>query len=273
MNKNGINRREVIGLIPAAGKSTRISPLPCSKELYPVGFRTIDNHKGLRPKVVSHYLLEKMHLAGIQKAYVILRDGKWDIPSYFGDGKLLDMHLAYLMMGLSYGVPYTLDQAYPFVKDSIIALGFPDILFQPENAYLKVLSKLKDYKADAVLGLFPADQPQKTDMVEVDDNGLVRSIHIKTDQTELYYAWEIAVWTPAFTNYMHNYVLSLQESHVKSSSSDLKDPRELFVGDVIQAAIKDNMKVDSVTFKDGACLDIGTPEDLVRAVQPSNGYL
>ncbi|MEO1560926.1 MAG: dTDP-glucose pyrophosphorylase, partial [Cyanobacteria bacterium J06632_19] len=33
----------VIGLIPAGGKATRISPLPLSKELYPVGFRDDDD--------------------------------------------------------------------------------------------------------------------------------------------------------------------------------------------------------------------------------------
>jgi len=29
---------EVVGIIPASGRATRIAPLPCSKELYPVGF-------------------------------------------------------------------------------------------------------------------------------------------------------------------------------------------------------------------------------------------
>ncbi len=106
----------LIGLVPAGGKATRISPLPLSKELYPVGFRgDVDdikknnqlNQAKLRPKVVSHYLLEKMQLAGIDKAYFILRPGKWDIPAYFGDGAMLSMNLGYLIMGLPYGVPFT----------------------------------------------------------------------------------------------------------------------------------------------------------------------
>ena len=65
--------REVIGLIPAAGRASRISPLPCSKELYPVGFRTVDNDKNHRPKVISHYLLEQMRVANVKKAYIIIR--------------------------------------------------------------------------------------------------------------------------------------------------------------------------------------------------------
>jgi glucose-1-phosphate thymidylyltransferase len=88
---------EILGLVPAAGQATRISPLPCSKELYPVALQP--GKSGARPKVVSQYLFEHMRRAGIRKAYVILREGKWDIPAYFNDGMaLLDMNLAYLMM-------------------------------------------------------------------------------------------------------------------------------------------------------------------------------
>jgi glucose-1-phosphate thymidylyltransferase len=96
MGSAGKNRRrhsEIIGLIPAAGQATRIAPLPCSKELYPIGFRTVPGSDGLRPKAVSHYLLEKMQIAGVRKAYFILRQGKWDIPAYWGDGEMLEWTL------------------------------------------------------------------------------------------------------------------------------------------------------------------------------------
>ncbi len=108
---------EIIGLIPAAGRGTRIGPLPCSKEVYPVGFASTDGGRRV-PKAVCQYLLEKMRVAGIVKAYVVLREGKWDIPASLGDGATAGMHLAYLMVGISFGVPFTLDQAYPFVRDS-----------------------------------------------------------------------------------------------------------------------------------------------------------
>ena len=96
--------QKIIGLIPAGGKAARISPLPFSKELYPVGFQNLDNGRSLRPKPVFTYLLEKMRLANITEAYIVLRKGKWDIPAYLGDGKLLNMNLAYLMMNLPFGV-------------------------------------------------------------------------------------------------------------------------------------------------------------------------
>jgi len=68
---------EVIGLLPAGGKATRLAPLPCSKELYPVGFRALDEGESVRPKVVCHYLLEKMRLAGVIKVYIVLGKAKW----------------------------------------------------------------------------------------------------------------------------------------------------------------------------------------------------
>ena len=120
-NKNEVFKPEVIGLIPAAGKANRLAPLPCSKEMFPIGFGTTKENHNLIPKVVCHYLLEKMRLAGITNAYIVIREGKWDIPAYFGDGSILGLNLAYLMMGLPFGVPYTIDQVYPFVQDAIIA--------------------------------------------------------------------------------------------------------------------------------------------------------
>jgi len=97
--------------------------------MYPIGLGAGNGAWPTRPKVVCHYLLEKMRNAGVCKAYIILREGKWDIPAYLRDGTIFDMHLAYLMLGVPFGVPYTVDQAYPFVKENLVAFGFPDVLF------------------------------------------------------------------------------------------------------------------------------------------------
>jgi glucose-1-phosphate thymidylyltransferase len=208
--------------------------------------------------VACHYLLESMRLAGITKAFIVLRKGKWDIPAYLGDGRMLGMHLAYLMMGLPFGAPYTLDQAYAFVQHALVAFGFPDIITEPDDAFVRLLERQAETNADVVLGLFVPDQPQKWDMVDLDDEGRIREIVIKPAQTDLRYAWCIAVWTPTFTHFMHAYLGDLQKPG---------DRRELYVGDVIQAAIDRDMRVEAVCFSDGVCLDIGTPDALLRAVR------
>ena len=154
-----------------------------------------------------------------------------------------------------------MDQAYPFVQNAVVALGFPDILFQPEDAYVKVLARLEASNADVVLGLFPTDKPQKAGMVDFDAVGKVRSIIEKPRESNLRYMWGVAVWTPTFGQFLHNYLLKIQ------GNNNLSHLPELPIGDVIQAAIAQGMHVEAEVFPEGTYLDIGTPDDLVRAVR------
>jgi glucose-1-phosphate thymidylyltransferase len=253
---------EIVGLIPAGGEASRMGPLPCSKELIPVGFRGIENGS-LRPKVVSQYLLEKYRLANASKAYFIIRKGKWDIPNYFGDGRMCEMDVAYLIMDLPHGVPYTLDQASPFVKNARVLLGFPDILFEPQDAYLQTLKSLEESGADIVLGLFrPKDarQMQKSDMVEWDEQGPVGRILVKPTTCTATYAWILAAWTPAFTRFMHEYLKTDRIQRAQSSGQ-----AEIHMGHVIQTAIDEGLRVHGHAFPEHRYLDIGTPDDLAEA--------
>jgi glucose-1-phosphate thymidylyltransferase len=209
-----------------------------------------------------------MRLAGITKAYIILRKGKWDIPAYFADGTLVGIHLAYLIMRLPFGPPYTLDQAYQFAKDSLVVFGFPDIFFQPDDVFIQLLARQSSTGADVVLGLFLAHDPTQMDMVDVDDQCHVRSISLKPPQTHLRYAWICAVWTPVFTRFIHEYLdRSLTQPIWTEAGGNQSDWRELSVGAVIQAAIQMGLQVDGVRFSDGTYLDIGTPEGLTQACQ------
>ena len=56
--------------------------------------------------------------------------------------------------------------------------GFPDILFRPVDAFVHLLSHLKNSEADVVLGLFPTNPLQRTDMdmVEIKENHTVASL-------------------------------------------------------------------------------------------------
>jgi len=270
-SKNDHSHTETVGLIPAGGQGERVAPLPCSKELYPVGFHNAHEYLGFRPKVISHYLLEQLRMAGINNVYIILRKGKWDIPSYFGDGKIIEMNLAYLLMDLPFGVPYTLDQAYPFVQDKRVALGFPDVLLQPQKSFIRLLIKQAETNSHVVLGVYPTEQPHKMDVVDFDEHGRIREIcskppKLKDDKVS--YAWLTAVWTPVFTEYLHAFVAE-HKNRVSNNSSVIEDHRELFLGEVFQSAIKDNVNVNSVIFEDGSCFDIGTPEDLAKALRSS----
>lgn len=229
-----------------------------SKELYPLGLAARSDGT-VRPKVVSEYLLERMRLAGVRRAFFILRPGKWDIPAYFGDGSMISMNLGYLVMGLPFGVPFTLDQAFPFVHSATVVFGFPDILFEPDDAYRRILTRLQNGGADVVLGLFPTDQPHKAGMVDADARGRVRRVIEKPASSNLRTMWAIAAWRPAFTAFMHRHVQDMQ------SPGDLSKGPELPIGDVMQAAIDAGLHVEAEHFGEGRFLDIGTPDDLMLA--------
>jgi glucose-1-phosphate thymidylyltransferase len=250
----------IIGVVPMAGRATRLAGLPCSKEIRPVEPRKGVDNGGEQPRVVCEYLLEKMHKAGVTRAYVVLREGKWDIPTYLGDGSPAGLHLAYLMMGLPYGTPYSVDQAYPFIQQAMVALGFPDMILGPEDIFGKLLQYQSLNQADVALGLFPVDRPEKVDMVELSRDGKVKRIVIKPQYTDLQLTWGVAVWTPVFSRFMHNFLASHQKI--------AREEPELFMGDIVQAGIKEGLSVYGLQVSELPYIDIGTPDDLERAISP-----
>jgi len=262
--------QSLIGLLPAAGKATRIQPLPCSKELMPIGFQTVGmglEKESLRPKVVSHYLLDCMHHAGVRRAYFVINRGKWDIPAYYGPGTLTGIDLAYVVTDYPYGAPFSLKQAFPFVSDATILLGFPDIVISPVDCFTRLLKRKAATGADLVLGLFRAADPAKMDMVELDDHGKIKTIDIKPKATALIYTWIIAVWSQAFTIFMQTYLDRVEPTLRNASQNEPANPLpEYYVGQVIQAALKSNLSITNVIFEEGTYTDIGTPDSLVAAM-------
>ena len=203
-------------------------------------------------------LLDSYRNAGIKHVYIIIRKGKWDIPDFYGDGYQCGLNIAYLTMRHPFGTPFTLDQAFPFINDKRVALGFPDIQFSSRNVYQRLISRQTGNGADVVLGLFPTHNPSKFDMVDYSSSGLVKDIVIKPPQTDLKYAWISAVWTPAFSAFMHDYLARAL------AKTELENHPEIYVGTVMKSALKEGLRIDAVVFADGEAIDIGTPDDLAR---------
>ncbi len=258
----------MVGVVPAAGHSRRLGLLPCSKELFPVGFVTDAEKGAARPKVVAEYLLDQLRLAGVRKAFLILRGGKWDIPAYLGDGRHLGIELAYIVIPGSSGPPDSVDRAYHFIKDEIVVFGFPDILLEPAGVFPPLLEKLDEGDCEAVLGLFPASHDCRAmDMVEYDSSGRVRAIILKPETTDLEFAWACAVWTPAFTKFLHEFMGSeeMKRQAGLGGGRQIDAQGDIPVGAVIRSAVGHGIPIRCVPFAQGSYLDIGTPDDLVRA--------
>ena len=253
-------RKKITGIIPAAGFANRLPMLPCSKEIFPIHVNTGDPENTDKVNIVSSSLLNNMRNADARNAFIIIRKDKWDIPYLLEDGKDFDLNFSYIVTPPTKGTTYTLMKALPFVQEDTILFGFPDILIDADNPFNKLLQKLDQGNSDIVLGLFGATNPQKVDMVDFNENGSIKKIHIKPENTTLRYTWLLAVWNSDFTAAIPR-LLRLSESKIKA--------REIYIGDIVQAAIEQGMGVDYLIFQNSQYIDIGTPGDLSKVIRQS----
>lgn len=257
-----MNDRKLIGVIPAAGVGLRISPLPASKELFPIGF-TESNFEGeiiRHPKVICHYLIDSMASAGVEQIYMILSDQKWDVFSYFGDGSRFGVKIAYLSDKELRGMPYSINKAFPWIADSVVLFGMPDTIFKPKDAFSKLLHSFRKTTADLTLGLFPTDNPSLYGMVELGEFDQVKLIVDKPENTELEFMWGIACWGTSFSELLDKEIKKTIKS--KTNRSD-----ELLMGDFFQGASDKGLIVNACFFKEGEYIDIGHPKNLENAVE------
>ncbi len=253
---------DFVAVIPAAGRGTRISPSPCSKEIYPVGWQTINGKK--KPKVISQYLLESLRSAGISKAFIVIRDDKWDIPKYYKDGGSLNMNIAYIVTEGTKGHPFTLAKALSFVKDSNVAFGFPDIYFQPCDAFTHLVHHYHKSKPDVLLGLFPVSEPSKHDLVHISNDWEVTEINLRGNkEVGEAYTWIFSLWGPKFTQFISDYLQSCFLQNIEET--------ELMLDHIFLEALSKEFRISALPFDDGYYLDIGTEEGIENLLTISKG--
>lgn len=145
-----------VAVIPAAGTGSRLGDATTgSKEVADVGGRPLILH-----------VFDRLALAGIGQAVVVTRHDKADLRDVLSavDGiKLVAIdespsELHSVISGLA-GI------------DGTVALAYPDILFEPQDAFASLLRRLDETDAHLVLGLFPTGEPDAVDMVAIDDAG------------------------------------------------------------------------------------------------------
>jgi glucose-1-phosphate thymidylyltransferase len=158
------------GIIPAAGRGSRIQPLAFSKELLPVGSRM--DGGGERPCAVSEYLLERMILGGAEKVCFVISPGKSDILEYYG-AAYGGAAIAYMVQPQASGLCDAIFQAAPLIRpDEPVVVGLPDTVWFPKSA----LGELPNDTLSFLL--FPVDRPELFDAVVLDGDA-VREIQVK----------------------------------------------------------------------------------------------
>ncbi len=234
---------QIVAVLPAAGRATRLAG-----ELGPRGSKEALELDG-RP-LMAH-LLERLAEGGIHRAMVIVRPEKTDLVTAIGDGRRFGVEVEWLKTPPTPSVPHTLAVAFARLGSRTAALAFPDILFQPSDAFA-ALRKEPMTEDGLVLGLFPCDRPEKSDMVVLDEGGRPRDFVIKQPDRGLAFTWSIAL-------------LGSRTAKRMTENLETGASAELYVGDLLRREIQTGGSPTAVCFEAGRVLDVGTPEDLARA--------
>lgn len=175
------------GIIPAAGRGSRIQPLAFSKELLPVGSR--QEGEAERPLAVSEHLIQRMLLAGVDRLCIVISPGKSDILEYYG-GSIGGAEICYVVQERPAGLCDALFRALPFIPEGETAcVGLPDTIWFPSDG----LARLGPEELSFLL--FPVEQPQLFDAVDFAPEGQpeqahpVRQIEVKASAPESHWVW------------------------------------------------------------------------------------
>ncbi len=165
------------GIIPAAGKGTRIQPLAFSKELLPVVARE------RRPRAVSDYLVERLVRGGATRLCFVISPSKSDILGYYG-GAAYDVPICYCVQPEPLGLCDAIFRSLVVIDPAEpVLVGLPDTIWFPDDA----LRRLPDDRLTFLL--FPVDRPERFDAVIADEQGRVQEIEVKQASPRSHWIW------------------------------------------------------------------------------------
>ena len=169
------------GIVPAAGRGSRIQPLGFSKELLPVGSRS---EKGTeRPCAVSEYLIERMVAGGADNICFVISPGKSDILEYYG-ARYGEARAVYVVQPTASGLCDAIVCAQPVIRtDEPVMVGLPDTIWFPADA----LRELPNDRLSFLL--FPVEHPRFFDAVVMEPDDRVREIQVKSEHAESSWIW------------------------------------------------------------------------------------
>ncbi|MEI8306350.1 MAG: sugar phosphate nucleotidyltransferase [Chloroflexales bacterium] len=247
---------EIVGLLPAAGRGSRLGPIPCSKEIMPLGFQpSASAPLAWQPVTAIETHLNALHQAGARRAVVIIGESKADVVRYVGDGSRYGLATAYVYQQHLRGMPFALSLARPWIGNATTLFSMPDTLITPRDTVARLAEEHRRCGADVTLGLFPTATPQKFGMVAQDVEGRIVRFVDKPAQTDLTLMWGMAAWSPRFADFLD---ADLAHRPV--------DGPEVVLSDVFAAALADGLVIRGTVMEGARYHDIGTPEDFQSVV-------
>jgi glucose-1-phosphate thymidylyltransferase len=169
------------GIIPAAGRGSRMQPLAFSKELLPVGSHHDNGQE--RPRAVSEYLVERMIRAGADKLCFVIAPGKTDILEYYGS-RIWGAEIVYVVQQSAGGLCDAVFRALPLIRpDESVLIGLPDTVWSPADGFAQLPDDVLSFL------LFPVDHPELFDAVLTHEDGSVAEILVKQTGASSSWIW------------------------------------------------------------------------------------
>ncbi len=155
------------GLIPAAGKGTRMEPFTNAypKELLPVG-----------EKAVIHHAIEDMKEAGITDITIVVGWKQHAIIDYLGSGEELGVQLTYVVQDDRDGLAGAVKAGEHVIGDETFAVILGDNYVDDKRAMPDLVDFHQENGLEATIGAFCPDDVTSYGVIDGEDgivNGLV----------------------------------------------------------------------------------------------------
>ena len=238
-----VMKREIVGLIPAAGSGTRLYPFARAvpKEMYPI-----------LGKAVIEHCVENLKIGGIRKIFCVVGYQKGAIMDYLGDGSFFGVNIAYVYQLKRKGLGHAIHQARNWIGTTFVTL-LGDSFIEPKKEIGELIRVHRQRRPLATIMLFKVTDPKGYGLAKFRPGGHfeIEKVREKPGPREAlnfrndsgYYAMCGAyVFEPGIFDY------------IRRTKPGKKG--EIQITDAISLAIKNGEKVCGVVLK-GKYLDIG----------------
>lgn len=246
---------EFVGVLPAAGRGSRLAPLRYPKELLPISYEPAGTDgTGVRARAVAEYALAAIASTDADRVILIVAPWKLDVLNYFGDGTHVGLQIGYLWQEEAQGLPHALDLARSWTRGDHVVFAMPDTITTPWDALARLRDRYMATRADLALAVFPAAEPERLGPVLLDGERVVQVLD-KPARPPVANTWGAAIWSDAFADLLHDGLAKLPPGGA-----------EPVIGHFFDLAVRRGLNVIAVPFPDGSFEDAGTRAGILRCL-------